>query len=152
MAQAIHCDGEGHRDAAADVLVSRLENGETSAWCFDHYVEVCAAIVATVEQARAEAAAADTEALARLEAVGAAQAGKAGDVDPEAEAEPGPGGEFPLDGVTGPAGDVADQAGLGGPETGDTAGVAPEATAELSAQPGPSTEPSEDAAGPTAHG
>ena len=48
MAQLIHCD---YTDcpALADVLISRIANGETMAWCDDHYLEMSAAIVAAAE-------------------------------------------------------------------------------------------------------
>src|SRR6266540_4366806 len=53
MAQAIHCDGPGETHLA-DVLVSRIDNGDTTAWCFAHYVDVCRAVVESAEQASRE--------------------------------------------------------------------------------------------------
>lgn len=69
MGQPIHCDyaGEPH---LADVMITRIANGETLAWCDEHYVEVCRAIAEAVDgQERAQA---DAAALAAL---GAAPAG-----------------------------------------------------------------------------
>lgn len=63
MAQPINCDyaGEVH---PADVLVSRLGDGETTAWCDPHYIEVARAIVDAVEAAERQAT--DEAALAQL--------------------------------------------------------------------------------------
>lgn len=61
MAQLIRCDYQGCAEIA-DVLVSRIINGETVAWCDPHYLEMCQAIVGAVAQAEADQAAADAEA------------------------------------------------------------------------------------------
>lgn len=98
MAQPINCDGagEGH---PADVLVSRLDNGETTAWCDLHYIEVCRAIVDAVEAAERDAT--DAAALAQL---AAAEAGEPvtlpADVVPLDAGGVGaaPGGAFPTSG------------------------------------------------------
>lgn len=52
MAQPIHCDFTGCGELA-DVMVSRTANGETLAWCDDHYLVMCEAIAAQVAQLRA---------------------------------------------------------------------------------------------------
>lgn len=140
MAQAIHCDGEGHRDAMADVLVSRIENGDTSAWCMDHYVELCRAVVETFEAAEREAT--EAEALARLETAGAAAQAKAG---------PGPELYDPSEGSPDPVpdpgvqtfrqeGDESVQEGVGGTETGASPEAAPESAPDVDGAPGPSSD------------
>lgn len=150
MAQAIHCDGEGHREALADVMVSRLENGETTAWCFDHYIELCRSMVVAADAAAAELAAqaeADesaAEATRRLELVAERQAAKAGESAGSPEAA-GPDG-----GSAGPAGDESLQGGLGGPETGDPDAAAPEPTIAAGLDPlTTAADPAEPGEGPS---
>ncbi len=50
MAQRIHCDYTGC-GRLADVMTSRLADGDTTAWCFEHYVAVCQAVVAEAQAA-----------------------------------------------------------------------------------------------------
>ena len=47
----------------ADVLSTNLANGDTGAWCFAHYIDLCRAVVAGADAAGQEAdeAAADAE-------------------------------------------------------------------------------------------
>lgn len=88
MAEPIRCDWTDAQPHLADVIVSRISGGpiETTAWCNDHYLAVCLAVV----QAAAEAeAATDAEATARLEAVGAPD--PSGSEPSSAEAPVGPG-------------------------------------------------------------
>lgn len=82
MAQPIHCDAEGEHHLA-DVLVSRIANGETLAWCDPHYIDVCRAIIEAVDAAEREAA--DADALGRLGDV-AASLPVDGDAVPAADA------------------------------------------------------------------
>ena len=97
MAQPIHCDYQGEPHLA-DTLVSRIANGETLAWCDPHYVEVCRAIADAVGDA--EAAAADAEALARLEGENPASVPP---TSPESSAVGDPPAEPPTNDVDGPA-------------------------------------------------
>jgi len=55
MAQPIHCDAH-NREHLADVLVSQIANGDTAAFCFAGYIDVCRALVADVEAQAAEVA------------------------------------------------------------------------------------------------
>jgi hypothetical protein len=55
MAQPIHCDAH-NREHLADVLVSQIANGDTAAFCFAGYIDVCRALVEDVEAQAAEAA------------------------------------------------------------------------------------------------
>lgn len=48
MAQLIHCDYAGCT-VLADVLITRIANGETLAWCDEHYLDMSIAIVAAAE-------------------------------------------------------------------------------------------------------
>lgn len=119
-AQPVHCDIQGQDPHLADVLVSQIANGDTTAWCFTHYVDVCQAVLDTARETAAEAAATDQEAADRLEGVtapdqsavieGEPQAAPTGPAEP-AGPDGGPGGE---------AGDQPDQEGLAG-SPGDTA-------------------------------
>lgn len=154
MAQPIHCDWTGHLDALADVMVTNMANGDTSAWCFPHYVEVCRATVETFDQGVAEAEAA--EVAQRLEGVtpppDAEPGSSAGDGEAEAEPstdepegaapEAAPGDSEATEPAAAPpdlgvgtfraAGDEPVQEALGGPETGPAAEAGPEPAAELS--------------------
>lgn len=136
MAQPIHCDDQANPQHPADVMVSQLANGDTTAWCFTHYVDVCRAVIATVEETVAEAAATDQDALARLEAVEA----PTGDEEPGAYAMADAAGfqgqAGPDDGPAGEAGPEPVQEGLGGTETGDGGETAPESTAVAPDDPG----------------
>ena len=115
MAQPIHCDATGLDQHPADVLISQLATGDTSAWCFPHYVEACQAVIETVRETWAEAAAADTAAADRLEgtAPGPGESATA-EADPpgsqEAPAATGPDG-----GPDRPAGDQPQEESLGSP-------------------------------------
>jgi hypothetical protein len=136
MAQTIHCDGEGHADAHADVLVTMTANGDTSAWCNDHYLQFCAAVVQAAMAAEAELEANDQAALANLEGVtpGPGEAADQGEPAPSPEADPAAG--FPGYTSPGPEGDQPLQGDLGGSETGEGVQAAPEPTPELVAVPG----------------
>lgn len=116
MAQPVHCDFTGQESHLADVLVSQIANGDTTAWCFTHYVDVCQAVLDTAQAAVAEAAQADQEATARLEG---SQPGPgetdSGDGPPAAPTEPDA-ATGPDDGPPGTSGDQSTEAGLGGPE------------------------------------
>lgn len=48
MANPIHCDWAGC-ELLADVMVSRLSDGETTAWCGAHYVGIAQAVVSAAE-------------------------------------------------------------------------------------------------------
>lgn len=78
MAQPINCDAAGEVHPA-DVIVSRLADGDTAAWCDEHYVEVCLAIADAVGAAERQAT--DSAALAAL--------GAAGSPEPDKGPEPG---------------------------------------------------------------
>lgn len=80
MAQPIQCDLHNLAHLA-DVLVTRLDDGETVAACDAAYVEMCRQIVEQIDGAEREAA--DAEALARL---GAWPEGVPAPGSPEAEA------------------------------------------------------------------
>jgi len=167
MAQAIHCDGEGHLEVLADVMVSNLANGDTSAWCFAHYVDVSRALVDTFDQAVAEKEAA--EVAARLEGItppeGSDQAPDAGGSevpaelpadDPEgtatAELPGGPEAPEPAPappdlgvGTFRPEGDQPVQEGLGSSETGAAGQPDSEPTAVENGPPGQPGGATEDA-------
>lgn len=141
MAQAIHCDFEGHREGLADVMLSQLENGDTSAWCYPHFIAYCAAVMEQAEQ-QADAAAIEQR-LAAVEGVQAPpQAAEQTALDQET-AEPMPAGaEFPPDGQPDhPAGVEPEPEGLGGPQTGQGGEAEESATPELTPAPGPPAEP-----------
>ena len=136
MAQPIHCDDTANPQHPADVMVSQLANGDTTAWCFTHYVDVCRAVIATVEETVAEAAATDQDALARLEGVT-----PPADDDLVAELEERFRGtpalqSGPDDGPAGEAGPEPVQEGLGATEAGEEAEGAPESTSGPSGAPG----------------
>lgn len=118
MAQPVHCDIQGQEPHLADVLVSQIANGDTTAWCFTHYVDVCQAVLDTARETAAEAARTDQEAEARLE--GAQPGAGEEPVHPEAGDGPAfqPSQPGPDDGPAGEAGDQPEQAGLAGPEAG----------------------------------
>ena len=63
MAQPLTCDATDCT-AYADVLVSRLANGETLAWCDPHFVQMCQAVADSLVQAEVDET--DAEALRRL--------------------------------------------------------------------------------------
>lgn len=140
MAQAIHCDTTDHADVLADVMVSQTANGDTSAWCFPCYVEVCRQVVETVEATVREATAAEAE--ARLAGVTPPDGS---DQEPDGSSDtPGPGQvSGPPDlGVSSfhPEGDQPVQEGLGGPETGDPGQPPSEPAPAGSAAPGALTD------------
>jgi hypothetical protein len=171
-AQAIHCDWEGHLDALADVMVTRLENGDTTAWCFPHYVEISRAAVDTFDAAIA--AQQDAEVAERMAGVsppsGADPGGDAGGApaspgapadEPEgtpSAGEPGdseasvpaPGSPDLAVGTFREAGDEPVQAGVRGPETGEPAPDAAGPAGELTEPPGPPDAATEDAGEPEA--
>src|SRR5437868_14011443 len=127
MAQPVHCDMQGTEAHLADVLVSMIANGDTSAWCFTHYLDVCQAALDTATEAAAFAASQDQEAVDRLAGAtpgpGEATADETAQAAPTAPAEPtGPDG-----GPSGEAGDQPDQAGLGGRAAGREAEPQPTA-------------------------
>jgi len=66
MAQLIHCDAAECTELAA-VLLSRIETGDTMAWCDAHYVVTCQAVAEAVAAQEAEAT--DAEVEARLAAL-----------------------------------------------------------------------------------
>jgi len=144
MAQAVHCDHQGSDTHLADVLVSQLANGDTTAWCFTHYVDVCQAVLDTVAATEAEAAQAAADANARLEGV----TPPAGQDEPEEVTSAGLAGfsdpTGPDDAGAGQEGPEPVQEGLGGTETGDGAEGAPESTAEPSDAPGAVLGPEEE--------
>lgn len=53
MAQPMRCDWPDHGDVLADVLLSRLDDGSTMAWCGLHFVEACRSIVVEADLAAA---------------------------------------------------------------------------------------------------
>ena len=110
MGQPITCDYQGADPHLADTLVSRIENGETMAWCDAHYIAVCRAIVEAVEQAEADAT--DADALARLGDVESADpptsATSSDAADPQAEP--------PTNGAGGPEGPEVDAGTTGSPD------------------------------------
>lgn len=85
MATPIPCDWDGC-DQLADILVSDITNGDGNGWCGGHYLEVCRMVSATADEAAAtaEAQATDDAAVARLEAMGAAQDPTASDASSDA--------------------------------------------------------------------
>ena len=126
MAQAIRCDIQGEPDHLADVLVSQIANGDTTAWCFTHYVAVCQAVLDSAAEAEAQAAQAAQEAADRLAGSAPGPGEVSGPETPEAEpGAPSPSPE-PADGSGGAEGDQPDQEGLGGQEAGDRQEAAPE--------------------------
>lgn len=145
MAQTIHCDGTDHRDVPADILVSRIANGDTSAWCNDHFLEFCLAVVQAAEAAEAELRSTDQAALANLEGSGPGPGAAASDGDPDALGAGFPGAAEPDDGPGGQAGPESVQESLGATETGEGGEEAPEPAADALAQPGGSSEPQRDA-------
>lgn len=70
MAGPLYCDATDCGEFA-DVIVSRIANGETMAWCDPHFVQMCQAVADSMVQAEVDAT--DAEALARL----------GGEADPE---------------------------------------------------------------------
>lgn len=136
MAQPIHCDDTANPQHPADVMVSQLANGDTTAWCFTHYVDVCRAVIATVEETVAEAAATDQDALARLEAVSAPADQETPPGELPASGEASVDSPFPGDPWPGEAGPEPVQEGLGATETGEEAEGAPESTSGPSGAPG----------------
>jgi hypothetical protein len=92
MAQLIHCDATDCPELAA-VMITRIENGETMAWCDPHFVAMAQAITESIAGAEAEAT--DAEALARLEAAAppdafpmSPESSDAGTADPEPPGRP----------------------------------------------------------------
>lgn len=67
MAEPIRCDYLEADPHLADVILSRIANGpaETTAWCNDHFLVVCRAVVDAAAAAEAEAT--DDAAVAALE-------------------------------------------------------------------------------------
>lgn len=144
MAQTIHCDGTDHRDVPADILVSRIANGDTSAWCNDHFLEFCLAVVQAAEAAEAELRSADQASLANLEGSAPGPGELADDGDQDASASGFPGAAEPDDRAGDPAGPESVQEGLGATETGEGGEEAPESAADVLGQPGGPGEPQRD--------
>jgi hypothetical protein len=117
MAQPMHCDWQGHTDALADVLVTQIVTGDTSAWCFPHYVEISRAAVATFDDEVAKVEAADDAALARLEAEGQAADTEADAILPDQASEAPSAGTFPDDQPAGQEGPEPEPDSLGGQAT-----------------------------------
>ena len=115
MAQPIHCDAQGFDPHLADVMVSRVADGDTTAWCFNHYVLVCQSVIDAATEAQAMADQADREAADRLEgtAPGAGEA-PAAEADPPGSQE-APAATGPDDGPDRPAGDPPQEESLGSP-------------------------------------
>lgn len=63
MAGPLYCDATDCGEFA-DVIVSRIANGDTMAWCDPHFVQMCQAVADSMVQAEVDAT--DAEALARL--------------------------------------------------------------------------------------
>jgi len=68
MAQPIHCDGPGDQHPA-DVMLSMLANGDTLAWCMEHYIAAARMLVEMADAPTPEDQAAEATAIARLETV-----------------------------------------------------------------------------------
>lgn len=59
----LHCDASDC-PSYADVLVSRIANGDTLAWCDQHFVQMCMAVADSMVQTEVDAT--DADALTRL--------------------------------------------------------------------------------------
>jgi hypothetical protein len=146
MAATMYCDVPEH-EHPADVIVTRLENGQTLAVCDQAYIELCRAVVAQADAAQADAAAtqaaadeaeieqADAEAIARLDHLDGHRPAPepAPPVDP-----PGP--------TVVKRGTSRSRKAYQARQRAKTDKAAPEATGEPDGRPGASTE----ATGPTA--
>lgn len=86
MANPLHCDATDCPDWA-DVLVSRIANGETLAWCDAHFVQMCEAVASAAAQPEADEA--DAEALRRLGAAADAEAFPSSVASSDADDPPG---------------------------------------------------------------
>ncbi len=121
MAQPFPCDYEGCPNLA-DVIISRVADGETQTWCDLHFLAMCQAIVDNLEAQATMAG--DDAAIARLEAAGEATipptSGPSSGEDAAAPGEPGRPASGP-----------------------DSSGVDSDATQGGLGAPGPSTEPTE---------
>lgn len=126
MAQPFPCDYEGCPNLA-DVIISRVADGETQTWCDLHFLAMCQAIVDNLEAQAVVAG--DDAAIALLEAAGEATIPPtSGESSGEAPAAPGEPGR-PVDGP-------------------DSSGVDSDATPDGLGAPGASDEPTEAAPAP----
>ncbi|TMK84605.1 MAG: hypothetical protein E6G44_09735 [Actinobacteria bacterium] len=78
MAQPMHCDYAGCPNLG-DWIVSRVDNGDTFAWCQEHYVLLCRATVEQANQAELEA----QQQAAQADQLGQQLASELGIAEPE---------------------------------------------------------------------
>lgn len=141
MSQPIHCDAPGCPELAV-VIVGAIVSGDQAAWCWDHYLASCAAIVEQAVQAEADATAA--EAVARIAEVtppaGSDQEPDVPGITPDSPIPPA-GEPFPGTAQVRRRHHPPVVGRQEYPAPADAGEVAPEATPDGIAAPGPSTEP-----------